>query len=75
MPRPREGAAPLTPAERVSRSRRRQAARLQKLEVAARHVADGIALAREVGGHWTEDQRQAWFNGLETAARRALEPG
>ncbi len=45
----------------------------REIVAALEHVANGIAHARECGKFWSDDQRQAWLNGLELAARKALE--
>jgi hypothetical protein len=68
MPRRPLGDRPMTATERSAKRRERE----QQLRDALLHVADGIAHARELGGTWSEAQRQVWLNGLESVARRAL---
>lgn len=47
---------------------------MSRLREALEHCANGIAHARELGRDWSPEQRQAYLNGLELVARKALEP-
>jgi len=59
-------------AENLQAALTKAEAERDKARAALEHVANHIQHARELGGHWSDNQKQAFLNGAEQVARETL---